>query len=112
MIEDSLMAGYFDLAPVNERTNEYLRVLQPTTGEYEFVHWLSDEYNERHGVSKSMKGPYVRHHKNGNRFDNRPTNIERMGWLEHLHLHADQIRALWETEEFREAQRKGVQAYY
>ncbi|HSE98352.1 MAG TPA: DNA gyrase subunit A, partial [Blastocatellia bacterium] len=111
-IDDSLMAGYFDMAPVNERTNEYLRVLQPATGEYEFVHRLADEYNERHGLTPSLKGAYVRHHKNLNRFDNRPTNIERMSWLEHLHLHAGQIRSLWETDEFREAQRKGVQNYY
>src|SRR5499433_3858076 len=63
-IDDSLMAGYFDTAQVNEETNDYLRVLQPKTGEYEFAHHLADEYNERHGQAPKMNGPYVRHHVN------------------------------------------------
>src|SRR5262245_52151391 len=83
-IDDSLMAGYFDTAQVNEETNDYLRVLQAKTGEYEFAHHLADEYNERHGRAPKMNGPYVRHHVNFNRFDNRPTNILRMGWFEEL----------------------------
>ncbi len=111
-IDDSLMVGYFDALPINEETNDYLRVKQPLTGEYEFVHRLADDFNDRIGSAKPFKGAFVRHHKNGNRFDNRPTNIERMDWLEHLHLHAEQIHLLWQTTEFREAQRKGVQDYY
>src|SRR5262245_49119651 len=47
-IDDSLMAGYFDTAQVNEETNDYLRVLQPRTGEYEFAHLLADETRELH----------------------------------------------------------------
>lgn len=74
-IEDSLMAGYFDTAPVNERTNDYLRVLQPATGEYEFVHHLADSYNAERGLAAAVSAPFVRHHKNFNRFDNRPANI-------------------------------------
>lgn len=35
---DSLMPGYFDTAPVKEGLNNYLRVKQPSTGEYDFVH--------------------------------------------------------------------------
>jgi DNA gyrase subunit A len=42
--EDSLMPGYFDTAPIKEGLNEYLRVLQPSTGKYEFVHHLSDTH--------------------------------------------------------------------
>jgi len=63
-IDDSLMAGYFDTAQANEETNDYLRVLRPKTGEYEFAHHLADEYNERHGRAPKMNGPYVRHHVN------------------------------------------------
>lgn len=110
-IDDSLMAGYFRTAPVNEETNDYLLVRQPKTDEYEFVHRLADEYNEKHGLAPEMKGAFVRHHVNFNRFDNRPANIVRMGWLEHLHLHAEQIASLWQNEEFREAQREGVRKY-
>ncbi len=111
-IDDSLMAGYFDTKPLDAKTNDYLRVLQPTTGEYEFVHRLADEYNEAHSRNRPVERPFVRHHKNFNRFDNRPTNIERMNWLEHLHLHIDQIQALWQQDDFRVAQRTGVQQYY
>jgi len=111
-IDDSLMAGYFDTAPINRSTNDYLRVLQPTTGEYEFVHRLADEYNEKHGLTDEVEPPFVRHHKNFNRFDNNPENIERMNWLEHLHLHAEQVHALWQDDDFRAAQRAGIQHYY
>src|SRR5262245_2228961 len=83
-IDDSLMAGYFDTAQVNEETNDYLRVLQPKTGEYEFAHHLADEFNQRRGQAPKMTGPYVRHHINFNRFDNRPSNIQRMGYTARL----------------------------
>ncbi len=39
---DSLMPGYFDTAPVKEGLNDYLRVLQPATGQYE-----AKKYNHR-----------------------------------------------------------------
>ena len=110
--DDSLMPGYFDLAPVNERTNEYLRVMQPATGAYEFVHHLADAYNSERGRAAEVPGAFVRHHKNFDRFDNRPANIERMTFLEHLHLHAEHIKELWRDEAFRAAQREGVRRYY
>lgn len=103
---DSLMPGYFDTVSIKDGLNEYLRVLQPTTGEYEFVHHLADEFNEHKGDTRQIDGAFVRHHKNFNRWDNRPTN------LEHLHLHAQNLQSLWEDENFREVQRQGVQRYY
>ncbi|MEI7646086.1 MAG: DNA gyrase subunit A [Chloroflexales bacterium] len=111
-IDDSLMAGYFDTAPVRNRTNDYLRVLQPRTGRYEFVHHLADAYNLHHGFAAQVDGSFVRHHSNFKRFDNRPTNIVRMAWLEHMHIHSAQIRELWATESFRQLQREGVRRYY
>lgn len=110
--DDSLMPGYFDAAPVNKRTNDYTRVMQPNTGRYEFVHHIADEYNFKRGDAPEFAGAFVRHHKNFNRLDNRPTNIERMTFLEHLHLHAEQLEELWQTDEFRQAQRDGVKRYY
>ena len=109
---DSLMAGYFSTAPVREELNDYLTVLNPRTGIYEFVHYLADRYNEEHGNVSIAKGPFVRHHKDFNRWNNNPTNIERMGFMEHLHLHAEQIQELWADEDFRQRQREGVQRYY
>ncbi len=40
-LDDSLMPGYFDAAPVKERLNEYLRVLQPNTEK------VGQHYNHR-----------------------------------------------------------------
>ncbi|HSK72970.1 MAG TPA: DNA gyrase subunit A, partial [Pyrinomonadaceae bacterium] len=110
--EDSLMAGYFDQAKIKENLNEYLRIWQPKTEEYEFVHHLADEFNAIKGLAKKFDGAFVRHHKNFNRFDNRPTNIERMEFLEHLHLHAAHIAELWQDEDFRQKQRDSVKRYY
>ena len=111
-IDDSLMAGYFDKAPINARTNDYLRVLQPKTAEWQFVHRLADDYNAARGDVAAIEGSWVRHHVNGDRFDNRPENIARMGWLEHLHLHAAQLKELWQQDGFRQKHRAGVKAYY
>jgi DNA gyrase subunit A len=110
--DDSLMPGYFDTAPVKKGLNEYLMVCQPNTGKYDFVHHLADEFNAENGQVREFNGPFVRHHKNFNRWDNTPPNIERLEFMEHLHLHAAQIKELWENEDFRAAQRQGVQRYY
>ncbi len=110
--DDSLMPGYFDMAPVKEGLNDYLRVQQPATGEWRFVHRLADAYNEATGTARQMHGPFVRHHQNFDRFDNRPDNIERVYFLEHLHIHAEHLQTLWQDETFRAAQRDGVQRYY
>ena len=111
-VDDSLMAGHFDTAKINAKTSDYLRVRQPKTGQWQFVHRLSDEFNSAKGLAREFDGAFVRHHKNGNRFDNSPSNIERMDWLEHFHLHAAQMKGLWTSDEFRTAQRAGVAAYY
>jgi len=110
--QDSLMPGYFDAAPVKPGLNEYLRVQQPKTGEYEFVHCLADRYNAQKGLARQTSGAFVRHHKNFNRWDNRPANIERLGFLEHLHIHAEHLAELWQDDTFRQTQRKGVRRYY
>lgn len=110
--DDSLMPGYFDTAQIKEGLNEYLRVFQPASGVYDFVHHIADEFNAQKGVARVFAGPFVRHHKNFNRMDNSPTNIVRMDFLEHLHLHAENITELWEDDEFRQIQKQGVKRYY
>ncbi len=110
--QDSLMPGYFKREPVREGLNDYLMILQPREGRYEFVHQMADRWSQDCGLAVKQKRPFVRHHKNFDRFDNRPENIERMGFLEHLHLHARQIRELWKESGFRTRQRQGVQRYY
>lgn len=67
-IDDSLMPGYFDSVPIKPGLNEYLRIFQPTLGEYQFVHHLADEFNAKHGVATEFHSPFVRHHRNFNRW--------------------------------------------
>ncbi len=110
--QDSLMPGYFKTAPVKEELNDYLAVQQPSAGQYEFVHRMVDRWMEAKGLARRMRGPFVRHHKNFDRFDNRPENLERMKFLEHLHVHAGRIGELWNQETFRVLQREGIQRYY
>ncbi|MDQ5910123.1 MAG: gyrase subunit [Pseudomonadota bacterium] len=110
--EDSLMPGVFDTLPIKKGLNDYLRIFQPNLGEYQFVHHLADEFNARNGSAPKFNGPFVRHHSNFNRWDNTPPNIQRLAFLEHLHLHAAHIGELWNQTAFREAQREGVQRYY
>ncbi|MFZ3167503.1 MAG: DNA gyrase subunit A [Candidatus Methanoperedens sp.] len=49
-IDDSLMPGYFDTAPVKEGLNDYLRVLQPASGESNFDHLLHSAKNYNHRI--------------------------------------------------------------
>ncbi len=110
--QDALMPGYFKTAPINEELNEYLAIQQPSTGQYEFVHRVVDRWMEENGLARRIRGPFVRHHKNFNRFDNRPGNLVRMRFLEHLHVHTEQIGELWTQGAFRAVQREGVRRYY
>jgi len=110
--DDPLMPGYFDTALIKEGLNDYLRVKQPLTGQWEFVHHLADEFTVHKGCAPRFKGPFVRHHKDFNRWNNSPRNIERMSFLAHLHLHAEKLTELWTDEEFRARQRQGAQRYY
>ncbi|MBI3292834.1 MAG: DNA gyrase subunit A [Elusimicrobia bacterium] len=110
--EDSLMPGYFRMARVKEELNDYLQILQPATQTWEFVHRLADRENERVGMARKFHGPFVRHHKNFNRFDNRPDNIERLTFLDHLKVHMQQVKSLWGDPRFRAHQAEGVKRYY
>ena len=107
----SLMASYFDMAPVREeRSNDYLRILQPD-GMRTFVHWLADAFNLLRGRYTRSAGR-IRHHKDFNRFNNSPDNVERLSMREHNRKHAEHVKTLWQQDTFRSKQRNGVLAYY
>jgi len=108
---DRLMAGYFDVARVREeRSNEYLRIRQPN-GQWTFVHWLADAFNLARGRYLRKAGR-IRHHKDFNRFNNSPDNIERLSFREHNRKHAEHAKTLWQQDAFRAKQRGGIRAYY
>lgn len=77
---DSLMPLYRTVA------RGYEGVYQPAEGRVYSTHWLADLWNVRHGVYPE-KTPAHRHHKSGDKRDNRPCNIERLSPAAHIRGH-------------------------
>jgi deoxycytidine triphosphate deaminase len=78
---DSLMPLYRDLA------RGYEVVYQPVDGHLYPTHRLADEWNLRHEIYAETPGTH-RHHRDFDRRNNRPTNIERMDASGHIRLHS------------------------
>jgi len=76
---DALMPLYRDLA------RSYEMVYQPLDGHLYPTHRLADEWNLRHEIYSEAAGTH-RHHRDFNRRNNRPTNIERMEASEHIRV--------------------------
>ncbi|HJX05733.1 MAG TPA: DNA gyrase subunit A [Candidatus Nanoarchaeia archaeon] len=88
---DSLMPLYTRISTKEEYSEDlagYELILQPNDGQWIFAHNLADEFNLRNRVYAKSKGR-VRHHKDFNKQNNNPENVERMHWAEHWKLHAD-----------------------
>jgi len=60
-------------------------VYQPFEGHLYPTHRLADEWNLRHEIYSEAAGTH-RHHRDFNRRNNRPTNIERMEASEHIRV--------------------------
>jgi len=57
---------------------------------WETTHSLSDSYNIETDVYDKSAGT-IRHHRNFNKRDNTPSNIQRMSWYEHNKLHHERM---------------------
>jgi intein/homing endonuclease len=77
---DPLMPLYRDLI------RGYESVYQPIDGYLCPTHRLADEWNLRHEIYADIPGTH-RHHRDFDRRNNRPTNIERMEASQHIRLH-------------------------
>jgi dCTP deaminase len=77
---DSLMPLYRQLV------RGYEAVYQPLNGHLTPTHRLADEWNVRHGVYAQVAGEH-RHHRDHDRRNNRPWNIERMPAADHIRHH-------------------------
>jgi dCTP deaminase len=64
----------------------YEMVYQPLNGQLHPTHRLADEWNLRHGIYPDVPGTH-RHHRDFDRRNNRPWNIERMDESAHIRLH-------------------------
>lgn len=90
-IGDSLYPLYIKPAKdvFENSDDEHLCIFDGKNSEYVLIHKLSDDYNERHGLGVHFNGRgYVRHHKDFNKFNNDPTNIQRVLWEDHRKIHA------------------------
>lgn len=77
---DSLMLLYRQLV------RGYEAVYQPLNGHIYPTHRLADEWNVRNGVYEEVPGTH-RHHRDGDRRNNMPWNLERMEASAHIRMH-------------------------
>lgn len=80
--KDSLMAGYFQNAPVKEGLNNYLQVWQPKSENYEFVHCLADEFNNEKGLMQNSAFAQHQQTKYFTASQNYNHKIAEIRWLE------------------------------
>lgn len=85
---DSLMPLYTQLhdGSVDKNLKDYEMVHQPLGNKFEFIHHLTDLWNLNNNIYKRSSGR-VRHHKDFNKLNNNPDNIDRMDWKKHWELH-------------------------
>ena len=68
---------------------DYFVIYNPSTNKWDYVHYLADEYNRRNNIYNSRG---IRHHKDFNKHNNNPTNIEIVDWITHRKIHADSAK--------------------
>jgi len=66
----------------------YEEIYQPLQEKWEFVHHLADGWNLKNHVYEKSAGR-IRHHKDFNKRNNSPDNIQRIPWNEHWRLHKE-----------------------
>jgi len=88
--KDSLMPLYIQLNDGKSDRNlkDYEEAYQPFSDSWEFMHHLADRRNLENKVYKKNAGK-IRHHKDFNKFNNNPDNIERIQWGDHRRLHKE-----------------------
>jgi deoxycytidine triphosphate deaminase len=99
---DSLMPLYRQLV------RGYEAVYQPVNGHIVPTHRLADEWNLRNGVYEDVPGTH-RHHRDRDRRNNMPWNVERMAASDHVRLHnATTYGEDFDPEEHGEAIRESL----
>jgi dCTP deaminase len=93
MLRDGQMRPAGELRPgaslmplYRDRYRGYEMVYQPLNGHLYPTHRLADEWNLRYERYADLPGTH-RHHRDHNRLNNNPWNIERMGVSEHIRHH-------------------------
>jgi len=98
---DSLMPFYSRFyVGTDPNLQGYEEVYDPSNNDWVFAHHLADACNIEKGVYSQGAGR-VRHHKDFNKFNNDPQNIQRMAWADHRRLHNQWLKELWKEPSFR-----------
>ncbi len=93
ILRDGRLARADDLRPgaslmplYRQLVRGYEAVYQPLNGHLYPTHRLADEWNVRNGIYEDVAGTH-RHHRDHDRRNNLPWNLERMDASEHIRLH-------------------------
>jgi len=73
------------------KLSEYYVVYDPLSNKWKYIHYLSDEYNLKNGIYNSRG---IRHHKDFNKYNNNPSNIEILDWKAHWKIHASHAKEI------------------
>lgn len=92
--KDSLMPLYRQLSRLGKRItiSGYEMFFDPAERRWLFTHVLSDKFNIRRGIYPEEQGAH-RHHKDFNKRNNNPDNINRLNKEEHLRVHREHVNA-------------------
>ncbi|MFB6150571.1 MAG: DNA topoisomerase (ATP-hydrolyzing) subunit B [Haloarculaceae archaeon] len=95
-----------DTSEENITIDGYEMVKQPVMNDFwEFTHLLADRYNLEHDTYDAGSGDH-KHHKDFDKRNNRPDNIERLDKSEHLDLHREHAEKTLHTDEVQETLRE------
>lgn len=118
---ESVMPLYRGKEQIGVRQNtDYETVYNPSTGKYELTHRLVGKE-----ITRETGGETVIHHKDFNRYNNSPSNLQWMTWEDHRNYHVslnrtDRIRGLrkissknrWLKPEYREKSRSNMRVKF
>ena len=108
---EELRSGSSLMPLYRELVRGYESVYQPLNGHLLATHRLSDEWNVRNGLYRDIPGTH-RHHRDLDRRNNNPWNIERVPAAEHVRLHNEKTYGPgFDHQAHGQAIRAGLKAY-
>lgn len=98
-VGDRLMPLYRKYSKINKGRYDYEKIYNPKTNRYSYTHRI---------ISKNKTGFYTKkglviHHKDYNRFNNCPSNLEVVNAKEHAKMHSTLIKQLYSDPLWRRA---------
>lgn len=92
----SLMPFYSTTSVENKgKLKGYEKTYNPASNRYRFTHRvIANEMLRDYRAEAAVGGKFLTHHKNFNKKDNRPDNLERMSFAEHALLHEKNAKHL------------------